>query len=68
MSYCCDMMKAQADYECPDHPNPADCPDHVVAFDKRGRPIGLWIHDNGGSYLKISYCPWCGARLDGAES
>lgn len=63
MDHCCERMKHEAEQSCPDHPNPADCPDHLVAFDKSGRPIGLWVHDGGESYVEIQWCPWCGTSL-----
>jgi hypothetical protein len=30
--------------------------------------MGLVVHDGGGSYIAIQYCPWCGAKLDEGRS
>lgn len=56
-------MQEDLDYQCPDHPNPADCPDHLIAYHERDKTYGLWVHDGGRSFIQINYCPWCGTDL-----
>ena len=60
---CCKMMEFFLDHTCPDHPNPFDCPDHIIYHDSRHNDYGIIIHDGGQSVVQIAYCPWCGAKL-----
>lgn len=62
LEYCCNRMAAHADGDCPDHPNPYDCPDRVVIKGKDS-VFRLVIHDGGDSGYDIDYCPWCGLPL-----
>jgi hypothetical protein len=59
---CCAMMQVQLQGECPQHADPADCPDSLVVRSPEGR-FGLRIHDGGSGSIKIRHCPWCGAKL-----
>ncbi|HEY1013063.1 MAG TPA: HEAT repeat domain-containing protein [Herpetosiphonaceae bacterium] len=61
--WCCAQMTAQQTQVCPDHPDPADCPDRLVSYDAETDTYGLWIHDGGHSFIALAYCPWCGAHL-----
>jgi hypothetical protein len=62
VAYCCPAMRKHVEYRCPDHPDPYDCPDNVIVRTKDGY-FGLPIHDGGGSFIAIGFCPWCGAKL-----
>lgn len=64
MTHCCEMMSAQIAHHCEDH-DPWECPDRLVirVTDNDGRGYGLIIHDGGSSFIRISYCPWCGQDL-----
>jgi hypothetical protein len=55
-------MEAHLQWECDQHTDPDDCPDCIVRFYSNGQ-YGIPIHDGGGSYIRIAYCPWCGASL-----
>jgi hypothetical protein len=61
--YCCGVMAAELERECTDHPEPFDCPDHIVYYSKQLYEYGILIHDGGSSYSLINYCPWCGTKL-----
>jgi hypothetical protein len=70
-TWCCPSMKDHATYECGQH-GPEDWPDcpHVVIhrFGKGKRTwYGIPIHDGGASAIHVTYCPWCGARLDSSK-
>jgi len=60
-------MQGEWDFSCDQHPDPMDCPDLVVfynpKFDEHGIPIRDGENGSAGSYVRIAYCPWCGARL-----
>jgi hypothetical protein len=58
---CCLMMAHNLDAQkCPQHPDPFDCPDALLARMEDGK-LGLIIHDGGRSVVQIKFCPWCGA-------
>jgi hypothetical protein len=46
---------------CDVHESRYDCPDALVHF--LGGRYGLIVNDGGSSFIEISFCPWCGARL-----
>lgn len=58
---CCDTMTANLEVTCDQHKFRIDCPD-VIMY-KYGENWGIPIHDGGMSYIKVYFCPWCGARL-----
>jgi hypothetical protein len=62
-SHCCEAMRSQVELVCPQHPDPSDCPDHLIKFSPTFHEYGLLIHDGGSSSLTIHFCPWCGAKL-----
>ena len=56
-------MRQQLNHKCGEHKNNIDfCPDKVVT--KKGDVYGLPIKDGGGSFMMISYCPFCGTKLN----
>ena len=66
-SHCCEQMRQQAEFQCPDHPDPAGCVDALIGFAPRFDEYGIWVHDGPGgdatSWVTIRYCPFCGASL-----
>jgi hypothetical protein len=56
--YCCDDLKHHIEHKCSQHPQD-ECPDKILNQYASG--IGIPVHD--GSYISISYCPFCGAKL-----
>lgn len=56
-------MRSNLNYRCDQHPNQYDCPDQLIAYLNTSQLYGLIIHDGGTSFIKIAYCPWCGASL-----
>jgi hypothetical protein len=61
--WCCDALRERAEYRCPDHDDPFDCPDNIVVG-RPGERFGLPVHDGGTSSIKIAFCPWCGSALE----
>lgn len=61
--HCCDEMHAAIDFDCDTHSDPFECPDSTVVFHEVFGEYGLPIRDGGPSYLVISHCPFCGAKL-----
>jgi hypothetical protein len=66
-THCCELMRAQVEHTCPDHPGRGECPDQVVGYDARFDEYGIWLRTGeegpAASWLTISHCPWCGATL-----
>jgi hypothetical protein len=63
---CCEMMKVESERVCPTCRPPSRCPDKIMTVrdgPTGGHEYGIPIHDGGGSYITIDYCPWCGAKL-----
>lgn len=69
-SFCCEMMRSNAEQRCEMHPDPFDCPDNLIHWGVKGKElrVGLIIHDGGHSFVQISFCPWCGKRLKQLET
>ena len=61
--HCCEEMAYHLDWQCDMHSNEYECADALVTFIPKFGEYGLIIHDGGDSYVVISHCPWCGARL-----
>lgn len=61
---CCTDMESHLRWRCDQHEDPNDCPDCVVRFYPGQAQYGIPIHDGGSSYIRIDYCPWCGAKLE----
>lgn len=81
MDFCCQMMKDQVrdstDEEPCRHHTPMRCPDVLVVRVRTVVGLGpagvstkyvLPIKDGGENYVQISYCPWCGKKLEGLEA
>lgn len=60
---CCDAMRNDLEPCYDTHSNRFDDVDKFIYKSKDGTKYGLMIHDGGNSYVKISYCPWCGRWL-----
>jgi hypothetical protein len=60
---CCETMQQQLAWRCPYHESPHDCPNALVGRFGHNRTYGLYVHDDGSSYVTINNCPWCGAPL-----
>jgi hypothetical protein len=56
-------MRSHLEFSCEQHSSPFDCPDALVAYSESFNEYGLIVHDGGGSFILISFCPWCGSRL-----
>lgn len=63
MVHCCEDMRREVERTCDRHPDRFDCPDCLVHFSERTRGYGLIVHDGGSSTVRLSFCPWCGAKL-----
>lgn len=61
--HCCHTMTYHANYTCEQHPDPFDCPDHLIWYSRQFDEHGIIIHDGGASVIVISFCPWCGKKL-----
>ena len=56
-------MAYRLDWKCDTHSDEYECADALITFISKFQEYGLIIHDGGASYIVISHCPWCGARL-----
>lgn len=63
MEFCCDEMREAIHHTCEAHPEIVDCPGALLCYVDKFDEYGIIITDDGASYLTISFCPWCGARL-----
>lgn len=61
--HCCAEMGAALSHDCNQHADPFDCPDTVLVYNEPFGEYGMPIRDGGMSYLVVSHCPWCGAKL-----
>ena len=60
--FCCNMMKDNVTNECTASCEcRMVCPDCLICYDNGNYRI--IIKDNGHSYIRISFCPWCGKKL-----
>ncbi|HTJ74835.1 MAG TPA: hypothetical protein VL337_05675 [Acidimicrobiales bacterium] len=66
-AHCCARMRQSVEHQCAAHPDPQDCPDHLVTYVAKFREYGLVVHDGGSAYVRIDYCPWCGSRLPDSQ-
>jgi Domain of unknown function (DUF6980) len=64
--HCCRETSAALVFDCEVHTDPFDCPDTANVFHELFGEYGLPIGDGGPSYLLISNCPFCGAKLPGS--
>ena len=63
VQHCCADMAAALEFACAQHADPFECPDTVLVFHELFQEYGIPVRDGGISYLVISNCPFCGARL-----
>ncbi|MCJ7548547.1 MAG: hypothetical protein MUQ30_02570 [Anaerolineae bacterium] len=56
-------MTRHVQFACPDHEDPADCPDALVGYVPKFDEYGIRVHDGGSSAITIEFRPWCGSRL-----
>jgi len=63
MKHCCDRMCEELDKNGWVGLNHAQCPDSLVRYVPKYDEYGLIVHDGGSSMIRISFCPWCGARF-----
>jgi|GEM_PF-1943376 len=66
--YCCEVMEWHITYKCDMHPNPFDCGDNLLFYDKQGQQYGIIVHDGGESFVTIGFCPWCGKKVAPASA
>jgi hypothetical protein len=60
-THCCDRMDYDLNQKCDVHKTRDECPDALITVGRGG--YGLIVHDGGSSFIRINFCPWCGARL-----
>jgi hypothetical protein len=61
--HCCNDMTDRVNYVCHQHEDPFDCPDNLIFYSSKFDEYGIIVHDGGSSFIEISFCPWCGAKL-----
>lgn len=65
--HCCQHLRAQVEFRCPDHPQVRSCTDYLVRYDETFDQYGVWTHDGepgrASSWVAIAFCPFCGTRL-----
>lgn len=61
--HCCAEMSNSLAVSCEHHTDPFECPDVALVHHQIFGEYGIPIRDGSGSYLLITYCPWCGAKL-----
>ena len=61
--HCCAEMTSALVFDCDQHADPFDCADTVLVYNEPFGEYGIPIRDGGASYLIVSHCPWCGAKL-----
>jgi hypothetical protein len=66
-AFCCDAMASALVFECAQHSDPFECPDHLIVYNEIFDEIGIAVHDGGPSYVLIQHCPWCGTRLPDSQ-
>ena len=60
--HCCSMMKNNVENQCTNGCEcRMNCPDCLIIYNDG--EYGIIIKDGTHSYIKISYCPWCGKEL-----
>lgn len=61
--HCCETMTNRVNFVCKLHKDPFDCPDNLIFYHPTFDEYGIIVHDGGASFIKISFCPWCGTKL-----
>lgn len=65
--YCCENMKQQLTYDCPEHKD--NCPDRIVvvgsnqSFDDDWPTDRLFLVGRNATSYDILFCPWCGDKI-----
>jgi hypothetical protein len=62
MKYCCEDMKRNVEYK-DEVQDEFDCPNNLITYVSNADEYGIIFHDGGTAYMRIRYCPWCGAKL-----
>lgn len=62
-AHCCADMTSALTFECDQHADPFECGDSALIYNPVFDEYGLVVHDGGASYVVISHCPWCAAKL-----
>ena len=52
--HCCEMMRANVENTCEEHPDGFECPDCLIHHPETRDSYGLIIHDGGSSVITIS--------------
>lgn len=61
---CCEKMNTELNRKCHEHAeDPFACPEHLVYYSNETKQYGLIIHDGKNSFTEITFCPWCGTKL-----
>jgi hypothetical protein len=55
----CVHIGTQVTTNCPDHPDPADCPDILISYFARFDEYSIAVRDGDTSAIGIRFCPWC---------
>ena len=55
MEHCCENMKMMVEEE------------NSIVFIQKTREYGVPIQDGGSSFLVMSFCPWCGKKIEVCE-
>jgi hypothetical protein len=61
--HCCQQLRDEVEHRCEEHPDPYECPEHLIRYVPEFDEYGLIVHDGGTSYVEIGFCPWCGTKL-----
>lgn len=65
--YPCACLANACHHECDIHADAWECPDTLLVRDSSGG-FGIPIRDGGPSVSPISFCPWCGTKVDQASA
>ncbi|MBF0442396.1 MAG: hypothetical protein HQK54_10870 [Oligoflexales bacterium] len=61
------MMEINTSFKCEKCADKYACPDTLIDVHNDGG-YGIIVHDGGSSHIRISYCPWCGIKLNSKTS
>ena len=67
---CCDMMTYHTQLHCSQHNDVFECPDVLIFHSNKknkSEKYGIIVHNGGGApgpIVVISFCPWCGKKLE----
>lgn len=63
IDFCYDNMEHFATYQCEQHEDRFQCPDCLIHYFEEHDRFAIIIHDGGGSFMTINFCPWCGKKF-----